>query len=139
MTWPPAEVSIDESLVRDLVKSQYPQFAELACVLVAEGFDNALWRLGDQLVVRVPRREAAAALVENESRWLSDVARNVTLQTPLPLLPGVASERFAWPWLIATWIDGVPGDRVETARPNDAASKLATFLREIHADAPPGA
>jgi aminoglycoside phosphotransferase (APT) family kinase protein len=139
MTWPAAEVSIDESLVRGLLRSQYPQFAEMACYQVAEGFDNALWRLGDELVVRVPRRELAVALIENELRWLPVVARNVTMQTPLPHLRGVPSELFAWPWLIATWVDGVPGDEINLNNVAPPINDLAGFMREIHTDAPPEA
>jgi aminoglycoside phosphotransferase (APT) family kinase protein len=136
MTWPDADVSIDESLVRELVSSQFSHLSQLTLRQVGEGFDNSLWRLGDELVVRVPRREVAAALIENELRWLPVVARDVTLQTPLPLLAGAASERFAWPWLIATWIDGAPGDEVADVDEESTAVKLATFLRTLHVDAP---
>jgi aminoglycoside phosphotransferase (APT) family kinase protein len=139
VTWPAAEVVIDESLVRDLVAAQYPQFAELDCYQVEEGFDNALWRLGDELVVRVPRREIAATLMENELRWLPEIAGGVSLETPLPLLPGVASGRFKWPWIIATWIDGTPGDLIEPDPTESTAVTLATFLRELHHDAPANA
>ncbi|MFY9782441.1 MAG: aminoglycoside phosphotransferase family protein [Acidimicrobiales bacterium] len=139
MTWPAAEVSIDESLVRDLLRAQYPELAEMECYQVAEGFDNALWRLGEELVVRVPRRAMAVALIENELRWLPEVARNVTLRTPLPLLRGVPSERFAWPWLIATWVDGVPGDEISLDTVTPPTSELAGFMRKLHTEAPPAA
>jgi len=139
MTWPDADVSIDESLVRELVASQYPHLSQLTLRQVGEGFDNSLWRLGDHLVVRVPRREIAATLIENELRWLPVVAGGVSLQTPLPLLAGVASERFAWPWLIGTWIDGTPGDEVVDVDQESTAVTLAAFLRTLHVDAPPDA
>ena len=136
MTWPAAEVVIDEGLVRSLIESQYPQFAHLPCFLVGEGFDNALWRLGRDLVVRIPRREIAVELIEHELRWLPTVAGHVTLQTPLPHLAGHATKRFAWPWLIARWIDGIPGDEVSLGDRGSPAVALATFLREIHVTAP---
>jgi len=139
MTWPAAEVFIDEKLVRTLIESQYPQFAHLPCYQVGEGFDNALWRLGDDLVVRVPRREIAAELIEHELRWLPVVAGHVTLQTPLPHWAGQATEQFTWPWLIAHWIDGVPGDEVSLDDRGRPAAALATFLREIHVATPPDA
>jgi aminoglycoside phosphotransferase (APT) family kinase protein len=139
MTWPAAEVSIDEALVRTLIESQFPQFADLSCYQVDEGFDNALWRLGDELVVRLPRRQMAVEPLEHELRWLPEIAGHVTLQTPLPHLAGAASEDFAWPWLIARWIDGVPGDSLTADDRRNSAAALATFFREIHITAPPEA
>ena len=139
MTWPAAEVSIDEALVRTLIESQFPQFADLPCYQAGEGFDNALWRLGDELVVRVPRREIAVEPLEHELRWLPTLAGHVTLFTPLPHLVGAASEYYPWPWLIAHWIDGVPGDELSPHDRSSSAVALATFLREIHVTAPPEA
>jgi aminoglycoside phosphotransferase (APT) family kinase protein len=139
MTWPAAEVSIDEALVRTLIESQFPQFSELSCYQVDEGFDNALWRLGDDLVVRIPRREIAVEPLEHELRWLPEIAGHVTLQTPLPHLAGKPSEYFAWPWLIARWIEGVPGDSLSVDDRRGSAAALATFFREIHLAAPPDA
>lgn len=139
MTWPAAEVSIDEALVRTLIESQFPQLADLSCHRVSEGFDNALWRLGSDLVVRLPRREIAVGLLEHELRWLPTIAGHVTLQTPLPHMAGMASQHFAWPWLIAHWIDGVPGDDLSGDDRRSSAVALATFLREIHVVAPPDA
>ncbi|HVA52041.1 MAG TPA: aminoglycoside phosphotransferase family protein [Acidimicrobiales bacterium] len=136
MSWPPAEVNIDTSLVGALVRAQFPIFGELDCLLVAEGFDNSLWRLGDDLVVRLPRREAAVALSENERRWLHEVARGVTLRTPLPLLAGAPSDLYPWPWLITSWIDGVPGDQIDLQANGSSARALASFLRELHVEAP---
>jgi len=132
-------MKIDARLVRSLLRSQFPHLSELECYEVGEGFDNSLWRLGDDLVVRLPRREAAVTLARNELRWLHEVARNVTLATPLPLMAGVSSDDYPWPWSIVSWIDGVPGDEIDLDTNDGAASGLATFLREIHVDAPPDA
>jgi aminoglycoside phosphotransferase (APT) family kinase protein len=136
MSWPAAEVAIDADLVRDLLRIQFPSLAQLSCVNVDEGFDNSLWRLGDDLVARLPRRAVAAALIEKELRWLPELAREVSLRTPLPLLAGAPSERFAWPWLIASWVEGSPGDTTDVATRAHSTSALATFLREIHRPAP---
>ncbi len=139
MTWPAAEEVIDEALVRSLIESQYPQLSHLSCYQVEEGFDNAMWRLGDDLVARIPRRAVAVELIRHELRWLPQVAGRATLQTPLPHLAGRPSEYFAWPWLIARWIDGVPGDEVSEEYLGTSSVALATFLREIHVEAPPEA
>jgi aminoglycoside phosphotransferase (APT) family kinase protein len=136
MSWPAAEVKIDANLVAALLHAQYPNFDDLDYSEVAEGFDNSLWRLGPELVIRLPRRAAAVTPLENELRWLPEVARHVSLRTPLPMLPGKPGEGFPWPWLIATWIDGVPGDEVGPEILARSARSLATFLREVHVNAP---
>jgi aminoglycoside phosphotransferase (APT) family kinase protein len=136
MSWPAAEVAIDAELVRDLLRAQFPALANRTCVNVDEGFDNSLWRLGDDLVARLPRRATAVALIENERRWLPELAGEVTLHTPLPLRWGAPSGRFAWPWLIASWLEGTPGDRIDVATRSRSAAALATFLRQVHRRAP---
>jgi aminoglycoside phosphotransferase (APT) family kinase protein len=139
MRWPAAELKIDAALVAALLHSQYPNFDGFDCYECGEGFDNSLWRLGPELVVRLPRREAAVTPLRNELRWLGQVAGHVSLQTPLPLLAGVPNSDFPWPWSISTWIDGVPGDEIAFKERGRSAVSLATFLQQVHVDAPPDA
>ena len=67
---PTAEVAIDTSLVRALLQEQHADLAHFSLIEVGEGWDNKLFRLGEDLAVRVPRRAASAALIEHEQRWL---------------------------------------------------------------------
>ncbi|HEY5110857.1 MAG TPA: aminoglycoside phosphotransferase family protein [Acidimicrobiales bacterium] len=136
MSWPPPEVPIDAALVTSLLRAQFPDLADLDCYNVSEGFDNSLWRLGTELVVRIPRREIAAGFTENELRWLPEMARHVSLATPLPLRAGVATSDFPWPWLIASWHDGEAGDEIDPKVRGRSAKKMAIFLRELHKEAP---
>ncbi len=72
---PAAEVDITDDLVRALLAEQHPDLADLALTPLAFGWDNAIFRLGDDLVVRLPRRQLGADLVEHEHRWLPELAR----------------------------------------------------------------
>ncbi len=139
MTWPVAEATIDAALVHELIDTQFPALADLECHETAEGFDNSLWRIGDALVARFPRRAVAAELLANELRWLAVAAGHVRLATPLPLLAGSPGDRFGWPWSIGTWVDGTPGDEVDVSVRSESAEIFATFLREMHTVAPPAA
>ena len=67
---PAAEVTIDTSVVRALLEEQHADLAHLSLIEVGEGWDNKLFRLGQDLAVRIPRRAASAALIEHEQRWL---------------------------------------------------------------------
>jgi aminoglycoside phosphotransferase (APT) family kinase protein len=65
---PASEIEIDESLVRVLLAEQHPDLADRPLRRAANGWDNVIFRLGDDLVVRLPRRLAAVELVEHEQR-----------------------------------------------------------------------
>lgn len=136
MTWPAAEVLVDESVVQALLADQFPELCHLRLRYAGEGFDNFLWRVGDSRVVRLPRRLRAVEPLENELRWLSSAAGRVSLATPLPLAAGAPSERFNWPWMVANWIDGEAGEDADEQSLLASAEPLATFLRELHVPAP---
>ena len=85
---PDAEVDVDEELVRRLLESQHPDLTALPLTHLDSGWDNVLFRLGEQHLVRVPRRQIAAGLIQHEQKWLPELA---------PVLPirgaGAASSR----------------------------------------------
>ena len=65
---PPAEVDISTAVVRRLLDEQHPDLSGMAIWPFASGWDNALFRLGPELLVRLPRRLVSSALVLNEQR-----------------------------------------------------------------------
>ncbi len=130
---------MDVDLVLDLLQRQHPDFADYEIREAASGFDNTIWRLGDDFVVRLPRRAVAAVLMEHELRWLPEVAPRLPLQIPEPVRNGLPSERFVWPWSIAKWIHGTSGNLVDESTLRNAATPLGEFLRALHVAAPPSA
>ena len=130
---------MDVALVTQLLRSQCPDLADLSIRESASGFDNTIWRLGDDLVIRLPRRAVGARLMEHELRWLPELAPRLTLDIPTPLRAGQPSEEFSWPWSISKWIDGSPGNAVPSSTLSTAAKPLATFLRSLHVVAPAAA
>ena len=71
---PAAEVEIDERLVRALLAEQHPDLAGLPLRHESNGWDNVMFRLGDEPLLRLPRREAALELIRNEQAWLPGLA-----------------------------------------------------------------
>jgi aminoglycoside phosphotransferase (APT) family kinase protein len=137
------EIEITAKLVRDLVRDQHPDLADRPVRLGARGWDNQLWRLGDDLAVRLPWATGFAdELLRKEHAWLPTLAPRLPLPIPVPQRFGVPSERFPRPWLITTWVPGIPADRLPVTRAADAAASLAAFLTALHqpapADAPAG-
>jgi aminoglycoside phosphotransferase (APT) family kinase protein len=105
--------------------------------LGARGWDNQLWRLGDDLAVRLPWATGSAdALLRKEYSWLPGLAPRLPLPVPVPQRLGEPSERFPRPWLITTWVPGAPADLAPVTRAFAAAAALAGFLTALHLPAP---
>jgi aminoglycoside phosphotransferase (APT) family kinase protein len=139
VSWPDADVTIDRALVQRLVSGQHPDLAGLPLEHLDAGWDNVLWRLGPDLVVRLPRRGFAVPLVESEQRWLPELAPRLPLPVPAPVRVGRPSPPYPWPWSIVPWLAGEPGDRAPLTAASDAARRLAAFLDALHHEAPPSA
>ncbi|MEU3980503.1 aminoglycoside phosphotransferase family protein [Streptomyces sp. NPDC026672] len=134
-----SEIEITADLIRELLREQHPDLAGLAVREVAGGWDNQMWRLGDELAVRMPRTEGAPGLQRNERRWLPVLAPRLPLPVPNPVRVGVSSALFPKPWTIMTWVPGEPLDCSSISRGDHAADTLAGFLGALHVEAPPEA
>lgn len=133
---PAAEWDIDEALVRGLLAEQFPELADRQLALLANGWDNVMYRLGEDLTVRLPRRELAVPLIDNEQRCLKLLAPRLTLPVPVPVHHGVRSERFPMPWSICPWFPGVLATDASFVDPIREARRLGVFLTALHLPAP---
>ena len=126
------EVETSAALVRRLLAAQFPQWADLPIEPVAAGgTDNALYRLGDELSVRLPRIASATGQIEVEREWLPRLAPLLPLAIPGPLATGAPGEGYPWPWAICRWL---PGENAASQRPTNlhqAARDLANFIAAL--------
>ncbi len=133
------EVDTDPSLVGWLVAAQFPQWADLPIEPVhSAGTDNAIYRLGDDMAVRLPRIEWATANVDKEHRWLPRLAPLLPLAIPVPLARGAPGEGYPWHWSVYRWLEGENAtiDRVDD--PRQAATDLARFVAALQRIDPNG-
>lgn len=135
MDTPPAEVDIDATLVRKLVQTQHPDL-DGPLRLVANGWDNVIYRLGADLCVRLPRRAVAVDLIRHELRWLPELAARAGAVVPAPVRAGEPGEGYPWPWTICPWFEGRVAADVPPAERAPAATGLAEFLARLHVPAP---
>ncbi|MFE6994972.1 aminoglycoside phosphotransferase family protein [Microbacterium sp. NPDC057659] len=136
---PAAEHSLEEDGVRSLLRADAPHLADLPLTLVADGWDNAIWRLGDDLAVRVPRRELAVPLIAHEQRALPEIGPRLAaagVLTPVPVIAGRATATFPWPWSVIPWIEGTHALGVARAANSEWAPSLASALSALHVPAP---
>jgi aminoglycoside phosphotransferase (APT) family kinase protein len=123
------EVHTDADLVRRLLATQFPHWADLPIEPVpSAGTDNALYRLGDDMAVRLPRIGWAVGQVEKEVRWLPLLAPYLPLDIPVPLATGEPAEGYPWRWGVYRWLDGEPATVDRVSDPRQAAVDLAGFV-----------
>lgn len=138
------ELDIDAALVGRLVAEQFPEWAELLVREVrSAGTDNAMYRLGEDMVVRLPRLPGGARQVDKEQRWLPLLAPHLPLAVPVPLAKGTPGEGYALPWGVFRWLDGdniYDAPLSGRAELSDAAVELGRFvaaLRKVDATGGP--
>jgi aminoglycoside phosphotransferase (APT) family kinase protein len=131
---PIAEVKIDIPLVYSLLAEQHPDLKHLPIAPVDSGWDNTMFRLGDRLSIRLPRRQIAAQLIENEQTWLPLIADKLSLPVPIPYRLGKPGRGYPWQWSVLPWLPGVTADRQQPK--SDRAKSFALFLRSLHHPAP---
>ncbi|MEP6774728.1 MAG: aminoglycoside phosphotransferase family protein [Chloroflexota bacterium] len=123
------EVDTDASLVRRLLKGQFPLWADLPIKRVeSAGTDNAIYRLGDDMAVRLPRIHWAIEQVNKEHRWLPRLAALLPLAIPAPLAKGAPGEGYPWDWSVHRWLEGENATVEPVADPRQAATDLAQFI-----------
>jgi aminoglycoside phosphotransferase (APT) family kinase protein len=136
---PAAEVDIDAALVHRLLQAQHPDLAHLPITPLAFGWDNAIFRLGDDWVVHIPRRQMVADLVRGLHRWLPALAPTLPLPIPVPVRTGEPDDGFPWPWSVCAYLPGAPALDAPPADPEAAAVVLGSFVAALRRPAPPDA
>jgi aminoglycoside phosphotransferase (APT) family kinase protein len=136
------EREIDKALASRLVVEQYPQWAHLPLEpVLSAGTDNAIYRLGHRMAVRLPRRADAAKQVEKESLWLPRLASHLPLAVPVPLGLGLPVPDYPFHWSVCRWLAGENAVIGAIADLQDAAVTLAQFVGSLHdidpSDGPP--
>jgi aminoglycoside phosphotransferase (APT) family kinase protein len=125
-------VPIDAALVGRLVAAQFPQWSACPVTPVDDGgWDNRAFRLGSELVARLPSGVGYAPQVPKEQRWLPILAPSLPLPVPEPLGHGAPGEGYPFSWSVYRWIPGEVADRETIGDLAVFAADLAMFLRAL--------
>ncbi|WP_415952455.1 aminoglycoside phosphotransferase family protein [Streptomyces sp. KLOTTS4A1] len=126
------QAEIDAALVRRLIDGRFPQWAGLPLAQVdSPGTVNALYRLGEDLVVRLPLRAGSDGEIEAEFTWLPKLAGRLPLPVPAPLAKGAPTEEYAFAWSVFRWLDGATPTAGAVTKPHELATDLATFITAL--------
>lgn len=133
------EVHTDSDLVAALLDSQFPQWAGLPIRRVSSaGTDNALYRVGVELLVRLPRIEWAVGELAIRERWLPRLAPSLSHPVAAPIASGEPEHGFPWRWSVYTWLSGRNPVVGAIARPDELAMDLARFISSLRSVEPTG-
>lgn len=138
----PNELDIDESLVQHLLAMQFPQWSGLSITLVqSAGTDNAIYRLGDDMAVRLPRRPGTEQSLYKEQRWMPFIAPHLPLPIPLHFAIGQPGAGYPYGWSLYRWLEGenaVSSPITDEAQAARAAAQFIAALQGIDSiDGPP--
>ncbi len=138
------QVEIDVELARALVADQAPEFVALPLRRVASGgTDNAVFRLGNELALRMPLIPGAVDGLRKELRWLPVLAPHISLEIPEVVTTGEPTGTYPFPWAVVRWLDGEDALVAPFSSMGEAAHDLGQFVRELQSIdpsevAPPG-
>ncbi|MFJ8079013.1 aminoglycoside phosphotransferase family protein [Streptomyces sp. NPDC096205] len=136
----PGRPPLDDDLVRRLVAGQFPRWSGLPVRRIASGGTvNAMYRLGDDMVVRLPLVRGGAPDVTTEQEWLPRLAALLPAAVPEVLGAGKAAEGYPWPWSVYRWLDGENPEAGALAEPVLLAEDLAAFVTAMRGITLPGA
>lgn len=125
-----SEISADQ--VRVLLSEQFPHWSHLPIAALEGGWDNRSFRLGEDLLVRLPSAERYSAQVEKEQLWLPRLAPHLPCAIPQPVAKGKPAPDFPWNWSIYRWLEGETPSGPGMAGNVKFALDLAAFLHVLH-------
>jgi aminoglycoside phosphotransferase (APT) family kinase protein len=134
------EIHVDIALVKRLLVEQFPSLAKKKITAVrSTGTVNAIFRVGNDLCLRLPRLGEWADSIDQEWAWLPKLAPHISLSIPKPMARGNPTEWYPFSWAIYHWIQGSPyqDDLINDER--QAAYDLANFILELRSIAMLGA
>jgi aminoglycoside phosphotransferase (APT) family kinase protein len=133
------EVETDIALAGRLIAAQFPHWANLPLAPVpSTGTDNALYRLGDALVVRLPRIAGAVGQIAKEHHWLPRLAPRLPLPIPAVLARGVPGAGYPLSWAVYRWLAGEVATPEHVADPRALATDLTRFIAALQRIDPAG-
>ncbi|MCP5369392.1 MAG: phosphotransferase [Rickettsiaceae bacterium] len=130
------KLNITLELAKKLINSQFPEYAGLTVTEVEQqGHDNRTYRIGDDMLIRMPTAESYALKVPKEQELLPKLAKHLSIAIPAPIKIGKLSEDYPYPFSIYKWLDGSSANHVTLDEQSleNLAFDLATFLKELQA------
>ncbi|MFB7466413.1 aminoglycoside phosphotransferase family protein [Streptomyces sp. NPDC056224] len=132
MTLHENEIRVDEAVARSLLREQRPEWSALPISPAGAGTDNTMYRLGDHLLIRLPRTADNAQAVRKEQTWLPRLAPHLPFRIPEPVHGGTPGSAFPLAWSVYRWIDGDEAGPESVTDWRAFGADLATIVQGLH-------
>jgi aminoglycoside phosphotransferase (APT) family kinase protein len=130
------EVPVSEETARTLLRAQFPQWSSLPITTFTHGgTDHFIFRLGDELQLRLPKHAPSTGQAEKELELLPRLAPHLPVEVPQPLALGEAGAGYPFTWGVYRWLPGEPPPDASV----DLARELAAFIRALQRTDPAAA
>lgn len=127
------QIIINERLVQNLLASQFPEWKGLPIKSVShQGWDNRTFRLGEDILVRIPSSQEYISQVEKEQLWLPKLAPHLPYPIPVPIALGKPDNGYPWKWSIYKWLTGESALYALIDNLEIFATDLAHFIYTLH-------
>jgi aminoglycoside phosphotransferase (APT) family kinase protein len=129
------QIHFTKSLVSGLIREQFPAWASLVIEPVEHGgHDNRTFRLGEEMLIRLPSNESYAPQVLKEQKWLPILAKHLSHPISKPIAMGQPSNVYPWHWSIYQWLPGKSANLINLSdiKLKKLATDLAQFINELH-------
>ena len=124
--------AVSLEIAQKLIAEQFPQLSNLTVEKIGVGYDNMVYKVGEQYVFRFPRRDSAIQPQRMEGKILNRLAPLLPIAIPKPVLYGVESTRYPVPFLGYTYIQGAFPKQLSDERRGCSYHILASFIRKLH-------
>lgn len=126
------EINISSELIKNLLLKQFPKWADLPLQIIQpEGTDNAMYKLGNDKLVRLPRTRRASLNIEKEIIWLPKLSPKLTLSIPKIIGKGIPDIAYPFPWLVCEWLEGINPSKEGMIDDYIAANDLGAFVKAM--------
>lgn len=121
----------DVSVVDELIRTQFPRWHGLPLTKLDHGgTDHAIYRLGDELAVRLPLIDWAKDQPALDFAVLPRLAPHLPVAVPEPLELGEPTENYPYQWSVVRWLEG-DISTIDAVSP-DTGARLAEVLQALH-------
>jgi aminoglycoside phosphotransferase (APT) family kinase protein len=126
------EIEVKDSTVRRLLQRQFPEWSTLYLDRLPDsGTDSAIYRLGEDLGIRLPRIHWALQQVDKEFDWLGRLAPQLPAALPVPIAKGEPGSGYPYPWFVYPWLDGVSLDRANVQDWSTLIRQIGDFVLDL--------
>lgn len=126
------DVPLDHILAESLIAEQLPEFKALPVRHLGSGWDNDAYLIGEDWVIRFPKRQEVVDWLEKEARLTRVLARHITVPVPVFEKWGEPTERFPLPFAGYRRIPGVAMDEAEWLDEDAVAADMGLMLTQMH-------